>query len=86
MGEACPIRQSQRRLPLAKQADAGKMLKDKQRRGVIKESDSTVILIRKKNGDLHFCIDYKKLNDVTRKDYFLLPQTDDTLDMPAGAK
>lgn len=48
--------------------------------------DSTVILIWKKNRDLHFCKDYRKLNDVIRKDCFSLPQTEDTLDMLAGAK
>jgi hypothetical protein len=62
------------------------MLEDMQRRGVLEESDSTVILIWKKNRDLHFCEDYRKLNDVIKKDCFPLPQTEDTLDMLAGAK
>jgi hypothetical protein len=43
-------------------------------------------LVRKKNGELHFCVDYRKLNDVTKKDCFPLPRTDDTLDTVAGAK
>jgi hypothetical protein len=89
-GEARPIRQPPRRLPLAKQAEATEMLEDMRWRGVIEESDSPwsfpVVLVRKKNGDLHFCVDYRKLNDVTRKDCFPLPRTDDTLDTLAGAK
>jgi hypothetical protein len=35
--------------------------------------------------DLHFCVDYGKL-DVTKKDCFILPRIDDTLDTLTGAK
>jgi hypothetical protein len=31
-------------------------------------------------------VDYRKLNGVTKKDCFLLPRIDNTLDMLAGAK
>jgi hypothetical protein len=40
----------------------------------------------KKNGDLRFCVDYRKLNDVTKKGCFPLPRIDDILDPLAGAK
>jgi hypothetical protein len=86
--ETRPIRQPPR-IPLAKQADVKETLGDMQRHGVIEESDSTwsspVVLVRK-NGELRFCVDYRKLNDVTKKDCFPLPQIDDTLDTLAGAK
>jgi hypothetical protein len=66
------------------------MLDDMQRHGVIEESDSPwsspVVLTRKKNGELRFCVDYRKLNDVTKKDCFPLPRIDNTLDTLAGAK
>jgi hypothetical protein len=66
------------------------MLEDIQRRGIIEESgspwSSPVVLMRKKDGELRFCVDYRKLNDVTKKDCFPLPRIDDTLDMLAGAK
>jgi hypothetical protein len=41
---------------------------------------------KKKNRDLRFCVDYRKLNDVTRKDCFLLPRIHYALDTLAGAK
>jgi hypothetical protein len=44
-----------------------------------------VVLVRKKNGELRFCVDYRKLNDVTKKDCFPIPRIDDTLDTLAGA-
>jgi hypothetical protein len=62
--EAWLIHQPPRRLPLAKQAEVDKMLEDMQQRRVIEESESpwfsSVILIQKKNGDLCFCVDYRK--------------------------
>jgi hypothetical protein len=89
-GDARPIRQPPRRLPIAKQAEVREMLDDMQRRGVIEELDSPwsspVVLVRKMNGELRFCVDYRKLNDVTKKDCFPLPRIDDTLDTLAGAK
>jgi hypothetical protein len=63
--------------PLPKQAEVDKILEDMQRRGVIEQSNSLwpspVFIVWKENGDLCFCIDYRKLNDVTRKDCFPLP-------------
>jgi hypothetical protein len=75
-GDTRPIRHPPRRLPLAKQAEVNEMLNDMQCRRVIEESDSpwsSPILVRKKNGELRFCVDYRKLNDVTKKDCFPLP-------------
>ena len=42
--------------------------------------------MRKKDGSTRFCIDYRKVNAVTRKDAYSLPRVDDTLDTLAGAK
>jgi hypothetical protein len=89
-GDARPIRQPPRRLPLAKQAEVNDVLEDMKSKGVIEESDSPwsspVVLVRKKDGSLRFCVDYRRLNDVTKKDCFLLLRIDDILDMLAGAK
>jgi hypothetical protein len=50
------------------------MLDDMKRKGVIEESEgpwsSPVVLVRKKNGDMRFCVDYRKLNDVTKRTVF----------------
>jgi hypothetical protein len=75
-GDARPIRQPPRRIPLAKQAEVNEML-DMQRRGVIEELDnprlSPVVLVRKKKGELRVGLDYRKLNDVTKKDFSTAP-------------
>lgn len=40
--------------------------------GVIKESNGAwgfpVVLLRKKNGEVRFCVDYRALNQVTKRD------------------
>ena len=41
---------------------------------------SPVVLVKKKDGDTRFCVDYRKLNDITVKDSFPLPRIDDIFD------
>ena len=47
---------------------------------------SPIVLVQKKDGSTRFCIDYRKVNTVTRKDAYPMPRVDDTLDTLAGAK
>ena len=47
---------------------------------------SGIVMVQKKDGTKRFCIDYRKLNDVTKKDAYLLPRIDDSLAQLAGAK
>ena len=56
--------------------------------GVIRPSNSpwcnTVVLVRKKDGSLRFCIDFRKLNSLTVKDSHPLPRICETLESLAG--
>ncbi len=85
-----PIRQSVWRMPQLRCQEAKKLLDDMLGRSVIQPSSSPwaspVVLVLKKDGSLHFCIDYRKVNSVTRKDAYPLPRVDDTLDILAGSK
>ena len=57
--------------------------------GVIWPSNSqwcnAVVLVRKKDGSLRFCIDFRKLNSLTVKDSHPLPRTCETLESLTGA-
>ena len=57
--------------------------------GVIWPSNSpwcyAVVLVRKKDGLLRFCIDFRKLNSLTVKDSHVLPRICETLESLAGA-
>ena len=56
--------------------------------GVIRRSKSpwasNVVLVRKKDGQLRMCIDYRQLNQRTVKDAYALPRIDDILDSLHG--
>ncbi|KAE9024579.1 hypothetical protein PR001_g12641 [Phytophthora rubi] len=57
--------------------------------GVIEEGNGAlgfpVVLVRKKNGEVRFCVDYRALNKVTKKDVYRLPRIDETLEALGGA-
>ncbi|GFV53946.1 retrovirus-related Pol polyprotein from transposon 17.6 [Trichonephila clavipes] len=85
-----PIKQHPRRLPFAKQEEVGTLLREMQENDIIEPSFESVgisiVLVRKKDGSTRFCVDYRKLNDVTKKDSYPLPRIDDTLDTLSGHK
>ena len=47
---------------------------------------SPIVLVSKPDGSTRFCIDYRKVNLVTKKDAYPLPRIDDTLNALGGAK
>ena len=89
-GDAPPIRQSVRRVPPQRREEVRKLLDDMLEGGVVEPSTSPwaapIVLVRKKDGSTRFCVDYRKLNDVTRKDVYPLPRIDATLDTLSGSQ
>ena len=89
-GESSPVRQPPRRLPFILRGKVVKQLHDMQQNGVIPPSSSPlsspVVMVRKKDGSHRFCVDYRRLNVVTKTDAFPLPRIDDLLDQLGGGK
>jgi hypothetical protein len=45
-----------------------------------------VVLVKKRDGEVRFCIDYRALNKVTKKDVYPLPRIDEILEALGGAR
>ena len=88
-GTSPPIRQPVRRIPLPRRDTVHQLLEDMVTKVIISPSKSPwaspIVLVRKKDGTTCFCVDYRKVNDVTIKDAYPLARVDDTLDTLAGS-
>lgn len=77
-------------LILAKQVVVEDKLQEMLIAGVIDPSDSPwsspVVLVKKKDNSWRFCVDYRHLNDATRKNSYLLPCIDEASDYITGAQ
>ena len=84
-----PIRQPPRILGLEKDKKVERQVADLVQRGMVEPADgawsSPMVLVRKKDHSWRLCIDYRRLNAVTRKDAYPLPRIDDSLDALAGS-
>ena len=49
-------------------------------------SGAPVLFIKKKDGSLQLCVDFRGLDKITKKDRYLLPQIMDLLDSPRKAR
>ena len=75
-GDSPSVRQPHRRMPPFQREQACQMT-------VLFKP--TVVIAPKKDGSLHFCMDFCKLNLVTCKDAYPLPRIDDSLEALSGS-
>lgn len=58
--------------------------------GIIRESESSfaspIVVVRKKNGDVRLCVDYRKLNMQTIRDAYALPNLEESFSALAGSQ
>ncbi|MCG8034660.1 MAG: DDE-type integrase/transposase/recombinase, partial [Candidatus Thiodiazotropha taylori] len=90
LSDSTPFKEPYRKIPPAMFEEVRQHLKEMLEAGAIRPSQSpyssNVVLVRKKDGSLRFCIDFRKLNNRTIKDAYTLPRIDDTIDTLIGAK
>src|SRR5437764_14479777 len=89
-GEEKPIKQKARRLSVKEKEIEKEHIEEMLKKGIIRKSkspwSSPVVFVPKKGGEIQFCIDYRKLNKVTKKDNHPLPRIDEMLDKFEGSQ
>ena len=87
-GHAKPISQPPHRVSPIERKVIREMTDDMLERGAIQPSTSPwaspVVLVKKKDGKQRFCIDFRKLNQVTTRDVYPIPRIDDCLQALGG--
>ena len=86
-GDHPPVKQAPRRVPFALRGKVCQVVKEMLEQDVIQPSSSPwaspVVLVTKKDGSTRCCVEYRKLNSLTKMDVYPLPRIDDSLDLLA---
>lgn len=88
--KAAPIRQRYYPISPALQVHVNKELDEMLRQGIVEPSSSPwsspIVMVKKKDGSYRFCVDFRKLNKVTERDSYPLPNITHTLDKLRDAR
>ena len=83
-GGARPVRLPPYRLPHAYRDTVKQELDEMLKQGIIEPSSSEwsapIVLVKKKDGSLRLCVDYRRLNEVSETDAYPMPRIDDLID------
>ncbi|GJW03985.1 putative nucleotidyltransferase, ribonuclease H [Tanacetum coccineum] len=86
---ASPVVRSPYRLAPSEMLELSNQLKELQEKGFIRPSHSPwgapVLFVKKKDGSMRMCIDYRELNKLTIKNRYPLPRINDLFDQLQGA-
>ena len=82
--DAKPVKLPPYRLPYAYREQVRKELDEMLDSGIIEKSTSEwaspIVLVKKKDGTLRMCVDYRRLNSVSQVDAYPMPRIDDLID------
>ena len=83
-----PVKVPPRRIPANYRMEVEDQIQAMLKEGIIEESSSPwmspAVFVRKKNGDVRICVDYRTLNKQTIKDAYPLPRPDEVQERLAG--
>src|SRR5438874_2408890 len=89
-GDEKPIKQRVRRLSVKEKELEKEYIEEMLKKGIIRRSKSSwassIVFVQKKRGEMQFCVDYRKLNKITKKDNHPLPRIDEMLDKFEGSQ
>lgn len=88
LSDSQPVVYRPYRLSFPERRQVQSMVKEMIEAGIVCESNSPyaspVLLVKKKTGESRLCVDYRALNNKTKKEHYPLPLIDDQLDRLAG--
>ena len=89
-GEASPVRLPPYRIPHAYREIVREELAQMEKDGIIERSASEwaapIVLVKKKDGTIRMCVDYRRLNSLSHVDAYPMPRVDDLIDRLGDAK
>ena len=85
-----PVRKKPYKIPHAYREKVLEELKGMERDGIIEKSESAwaspLVVVTKKDGGIRLCVDYRKLNQVTKFDTYPMPRAEELLDEIGNAQ
>ena len=85
-----PFKEPARRIPPAMFEEVRDHLREMIEAGAIRESkspySSNAVIVRKKDGSIRFCVDFRKLKNRAIKDAHAIPRVEESLHILAGSK
>ena len=89
-GDHPPIKQNPYRTSESQKAQIQECINEMMEKGVIvpcvSSWSSPITLVPKRDGTIRFCIDYRKLNAITKDDLYPIPRLDEPLTLMRGSK
>ena len=89
-GECLPIALNPRRIPVHMESKVDALINDLEKKNIIKKVSSPwnfpIVVVPKKNGDIRMCIDYRKLNAMTERPVYYIPDSQQLFDNIEGSK
>ena len=89
-GDAYPVKLPPYRVPHAYRDSLEKELKEMEKAGLIESSTSDwaspIVLIKKEGKSMRMCVDYRRLNSVTKVEAYPMPRVDELIDRLGKAK
>lgn len=89
-GKCLPIALNPRRIPMHMESKIDALIEDLETKKIITKISSPwnfpIVVVPKKNGDIRMCIDYRKLNAITERPVYYIPDSKQLFDNIDGSK